>query len=144
MHSLESLSKMTWGQLLRENCWTAQRRAKASAWRGEQGLCILVHTCITLPAWSLAIAARAVDVVDMAACTFSFIQSCGGGVQQVLMRGWSVCELLWDIRENSRVLSLILKLDGWMFGWFPLCREQFLRYQISSMTKAMAEVINHC
>ena len=60
MHSLESLSKMTWGQPLREDCWTAQRRAKASAWRGEQGLCILVHTCITLLAWSLAIAARAV------------------------------------------------------------------------------------
>ena len=67
-----------------------------------------------------------------------------GWVQQVLTRGQSVCEFPWDMRENSRVLSLILKLDFWMFGWFPLCRELFLRQQISSMTKAMVEVMNHC
>ena len=77
MHSLESLLKMTWGRPLREDCWTTQRRAEASAWRGQQGLCILVRTCITLPAWSLAIAARAVKDVDTAASIFTFIQSCG-------------------------------------------------------------------
>lgn len=103
-------------------------------------MCILVRTCITLPAWSLAIAARAVEDVDTAASIFTFIQSCGDGVQQAFTREQSICELPWDMRENSRVLSLILKLDFWMFGWFPLCRELFLRHQISSMTKAMVEV----
>ena len=81
-----------------------------------------------MPVWSLAIAAKAVKNVDMATSTFTFIQSCGGGVQKVLTRGWSVYELPWAMRENSRVLSQILKLDLSVFGWFPLCRELFLRH----------------
>lgn len=73
MHSLESLSKMTYGKPLRVDCYTAQRRAKAPAWKGEQGLCILVHTYITLLAWSLAIATKAVEDDDTTASTFTFI-----------------------------------------------------------------------
>lgn len=135
---------MTYGKPLRVDCYTAQRRAKAPAWKGEQGLCILVHIYITLLAWSLAIATKGVEDDDTVASTFTFIQSSGGWIPIVVNGRWNFCELPWVMRGSSRVLSRILKLDVWMFGCFPLCRELFLRQQISSMTKAMVKVMNHC
>ena len=94
MHSLESLSKITWDHPSREAFWT-------NTWE---------FTITTMPVDFLGTAAIAVEDVAVAASEFTLIQTWGGGVQHGL---WSCLGFWRSAVREGRTLVLFPRFSCW-------------------------------
>ena len=140
-HSFASPSTMIMLHLSCMAICTAQRIASASAWAGEQRWCSLPHKDMAIPKWFLATTAKADLELLIAASTLILIQPWGGGDQIRIggsKDGWILGENTFDASRNL-IRTLLMALftlanPPWKIRWF-------LDFQISSMIKAMFNVI---